>query len=77
MIQKLFTDPNNKLGIYSYSAGKGTVSLGSGKSSGEVLITVADVYGNKSDLKFTINEGQPAGPVAWEADPAGGGKVLL
>lgn len=70
VIQKLFVDPNNKLGIYSYSVGNGTADLGPDKSSGEVLITVSDVYGNQSDLKFTISAGQPAGPVAWEADSA-------
>ena len=52
-IQKLFLDPNNKLGIYKVAVNRGILQLHDTLQH-SVRVTVGDTYGNESALLFSI-----------------------
>ncbi|MBN1158108.1 MAG: M23 family metallopeptidase [Bacteroidales bacterium] len=61
IIQKLYVDPNNKLGIYRTSPERGICRF-SDTLLHQARITVADVYGNESVLNFRLRSSPPADP---------------
>lgn len=58
IIQKLYVDPNNKLGIYATSTDRGIFRF-SDTLLHQARITVADVYGNESVLSFMLKSSLP------------------
>ncbi|WP_157986357.1 M23 family metallopeptidase [Chitinophaga alhagiae] len=63
-VQLLFALPGNQLGIYKEMIGDGTIDL-SDKQPHPVTLRVTDAYGNKSDVKITLQQSgtPPAVPV--------------
>jgi murein DD-endopeptidase MepM/ murein hydrolase activator NlpD len=62
-IQKLFVEPNNNLPIYKKAINRGVISF-SDSMEHNIVISVADVYGNQSDLLFKVHSSGFKGPVA-------------
>ncbi len=62
-VQLLFALPGNQLGIYHDVEGDGTIDLSDGQPH-PVTLRVTDAYGNKSDVKLTL---QQSGSKAAEA----------
>lgn len=59
-VQLLFALPGNRLGIYKDISGDGIIDL-SDKAPHPVTVRVTDAYGNKTDVKLTLQQqGNPA-----------------
>jgi hypothetical protein len=59
----LFVDPNNNLPIYKRALNRGILRFSDDKEH-KILVSVADAYGNRSDLHFRVHSSEPKGPVA-------------
>jgi hypothetical protein len=66
-IQKMFVDPNNKLGIYKLAVNRGILTL-KDTLKHTVEIRVTDTYGNESALSFTLQGSIKALPPVFRKD---------
>lgn len=70
VIQKLFVDPNNRLGIYKVALNRGVLSC-TDTAMHAADIVVRDTYGNTSILSFQFRgAGRPATVAVPKEDPA-------